>query len=604
MLVALGALVASGCGDGSGKGSSSNGESRTSPNTTNDGTDTAQKPRPTKSLGGQDPAEDDTLLLYYPDDPDTLNVITSNDNVSTTFQRQVYEFLASRSYQNPDEFEPGLAESWEFDEPTLTFTLHLRKGVKWHPMKLPDGTPLPETEFTSNDVKFSFDAMLNENVEAAAIRSYFVDPEAKEASKRSKIKLTVVDKYTVKIKWLQPYFLAKAFTLNGIQIMPRHVYSVDKNGEPVSFDFRNSKEFADLFNNHWANTTMCGTGPLIFKQWKKDEEVTLERNPDYWGNPFYFKKVVYRNITNPQTALQKILQGELDWASISQKDLYVQSKQHERVVAGKVLLKEYRYPGYRYLGYNQSRALFQDKRVRWAISHAVPVDKIIEKVYFGLADRLTGPFLPGSTGNDDSLKPIQYDLERAKQLLDEAGWKDSDENGVRDKFVAGKKVDAVFDLMIYSDSPQFRTIAEIVSENCRKIGIDVRITPTKWALMLQKLRKKEFDVSLLGWVLDWKGDPFQLWHGSQADLPESSNSIGYKSPEADKIIEELRVTMDEKKQVELMRKFHRVIYDDQPYTFLFMEKATAGLHERIENVRFYKIRPSVDVREWHARHAR
>jgi ABC-type transport system substrate-binding protein len=386
--------------------------------------------------------------------------------------------------------------------------------------------------------------------------------------------------------------------------MPRHVYGVDEFGEPITLDFRNSREFADAFNKHWANTKMCGTGPLIFRQWKKEQEATLERNPDYWGSPYYFSSVVYRHISNPNTALQKILQNELDWAAIPQKDHYVQSKSHSNVSSGKVKLVDFQYPGYRYMGFNQKRELFKDRNVRWAISHCVPVEEIIDKIYFNLAERLTGPFLPGSSACDDSLAPIPYDLDKARKLLDEAGWRDSDGDGVLDKVILGRKVQAKFDLMIYADSPQYRSIAEIIRENCRRVGVDVSITPTKWALMLEKLRSKEFDACILGWALNWKGDPFQLWHGSQADIPDSSNSIGYRNAEVDKLIDELRVTMDEKKQVELFHKIHRIIYDDQPYTFLFMDRATAGYDTRLQNISFYKIRPGYDTREWTAKSAR
>jgi ABC-type transport system substrate-binding protein len=183
-------------------------------------------------------------------------------------------------------------------------------------------------------------------------------------------------------------------------------------------------------------------------------------------------------------------------------------------------------------------------------------------------------------------------------LLDEAGWKDSNNDGTRDKVVNGKQVEAVFDLIIYSESPQYRQIAEVIRENCRKIGIDAKISPTKWALMLQQLHKKEFDACILGWALSWKMDPFQIWHGSQADAPDSSNSVGYANPEVDKLIEQLRVTMDEDQQSEIYKQIHRIIYDDQPYVFLFRDMATAGHDARLENIKFFKIRPAVDQREW------
>ena len=166
--------------------------------------------------------------------------------------------------------------------------------------------------------------------------------------------------------------------------------------------------------------------------------------------------------------------------------------------------------------------------------------------------------------------------------------------------VKGQKVDARFDLIIYADAPSYTSIATIIKENCRKIGVDVKISATNWALMLRKLNEKEFDACILGWAMSWKDDPYQIWHGSQADINESSNHVAYQNPEVDKLIEQLRVTMDADKQAEIYHKIHRLIYDDQPYTFLFIDKATAGYDARLDNVKNYPIRPCIDTREWYS----
>lgn len=551
-------------------------------------------------LGGKAPAENDTLLLAYPDDPDTVNPITANDTVSEAFMREVYEPLAEREYGNPDVFRPMLAESWQYDAANREYTIHLRHGVKWQSITLPNGKVLPPAELTARDVKFTFDVMLNKYVDDAFARSYYEDHEATDQEHPYKIKVSLVpgDKYAIKIKWLKPYFQADEFTL-GVAVIPRHVFSVDKNGDRISLDV-SSEEFAKGFNHHWCNQQMCGTGPLIFKQWAKNDRVVLERNPDYWGSPFYFNKVIYRCINNPNTSLQEMLQNRLDWAAIAEMDLYFQSMTNANVVAGKTKLVAYDYPAYRYIGYNEKREFFKDKRVRLAMSHVVPVDEIVQTIYHGLASRITGPFLPGSPANDPSLKPISFDLDAARALLEDAGWKVPPGESIRKKTIDGSPVDAAFQLLIFSDSPSFESIATIMKDNCRQIGVRVEILPAKWSLMLDKMNKKDFDAVILGWAMSWKDDPYQIWDGSQADVPNSSNSIGYENPEADKLIAELRVTMDATKQNEIYRKFDRVIYDDQPYTFLFMEKATSGYDARIQNVNFYKIRPSIDIREWYA----
>jgi len=548
--------------------------------------------------GGVKPAPDDTLMLYYSNDPNTINPILSNDTVSEEFQRWVVDFLADRSFSDPDVFEPVLAESWDFDEKNLEYTIHVRKGVKWHPAKFPDGTPIPARELTADDVKFSFDVILNKNVDAASIRSYYEDPDAKVEADKIKISVTQVDKYTIKVKWKKPYFQAAEFTL-GIPVIPKHVFSVDAKNEPISLDV-SSAEFAKGFNDHWANSMLVGTGPLMLTKWTKNDRLELVRNPDYFGKPFYFSKVVFRNIPNTNTSLEMMLNGELDWVGIPEKSLYVQTKEKAQVKEGKVKLAEYDYPGYRYIGWNFKREIFKEREVRTALAYAIPVQKIIDKVLYGLGKPLSGPFLPNGSSSDPSLKPIPYDPDKARKTLDAAGWKDTNSNGIRDKEINGKRFELKFDFMIYADAPMYKTIAEIVKEEYRQIGVDVQISPVKWALMLEKLHKKDFDACMLGWAMSWKQDLYQIWHSSQADVPESSNAIGYKNADLDKLIEECRITMDTAKQRELYHKMHRILYEDQPYAFLFVDKATGGYRSRIENVNYYQIRPCKDQREWYA----
>jgi ABC-type transport system substrate-binding protein len=141
-----------------------------------------------RTLGGVAPAKSDTLVTQYLNDPDTINPIIAHDSVSRDFLRWVYEPLAQQSFKDPDIFEPALAESGTFDKKNLLFTIKLRKGVKWHPVKLSSGKLLSAKKFTARDVKFTFDCLLNPNIQAASLRSYFEDPDAKDASQKYKIK--------------------------------------------------------------------------------------------------------------------------------------------------------------------------------------------------------------------------------------------------------------------------------------------------------------------------------------------------------------------------------------------------------------------------------
>jgi peptide/nickel transport system substrate-binding protein len=116
--------------------------------------------------------------------------------------------------------------------------------------------------------------------------------------------------------------------------------------------------------------------------------------------------------------------------------------------------------------------------------------------------------------------------------------------------------------------------------------------------MGRRTRDKDFDAVLRGWSLSWRADPYQTWFSGNAELLDTPNIIGYRNEEVDKLVTELRVTLDRRKQREIYHRLHELIYDDQPYTFLFSEKQTCGYNARLQNVKFYDVNPSVDFREW------
>lgn len=544
------------------------------------------------------PRAPDVLRVSYASDPDTLNPLCAGDATSGFVQGFVYEPLARHKMAQPDEFVPQLAEKWEFDEKTLEFTFHLRRGVKWHRMTLPDGTPLPDRELTTRDVQFTFDCLLNPHIPATG-RADFEDAYARDESERYKIRVETVDPYTFKVRWTKPYFAAAEATLT-VPIIPRHVFSVDEHGDLISLDF-SSREFAEGFTRHWASTRMCGTGPLMFADWNRSDRLVLVRNPDYWGEPFHFKRVVFSCEPNGYTVVQKLLQNEIDWADIDDKNLYFQNLHHPNVESGRVDLKTYDYNGYRYIGYNLRRTFLRDKQVRRALTSAIPIEQIIDVVYHGLATQVTGPFLSAGSAYNHDVRPLPYDPELAKRLLEEAGWRDTNQNGTRDKMVDGVLVEASLGLLIAGSAPDDLTVAQILQSNWRRIGVRMEITPVQNALMTQRMRSKDFDAVLGGWSLAWQPDPYQTWYGGNAELSDTPNVIGYRNEEVDRLVTELRVTLDRDKQLKLYHRIHELIYDDQPYTFLFSEKQTCGFDGRLQNVRFYQANPCIDFREWTAK---
>jgi len=496
------------------------------------------------------PAEGDWLIYHLSAEPATLNPITATDAYEGIVTGgNVYETLLKRDNKTL-ELIPLLAESWTISDDKLTYTFKIKEGIKWQ-----DGVP-----FTADDIVFSFKTIMNPKVDAPQLRSYY--QEIKE--------VVALDDHTVRFTYARPYFLALEFC-GGIPIVPRHIF---EKGD---------------FNTNPAGRAPVGTGPFRFVKWTTGREIVLEKNNDYWGMKPYLNKIVFRIINDPSVALQVLKRQELDVASLT-------PIQWERQTGSPDFEKNfdkfsYYTPNYSYIGWNSTRPFFSDKRVRKAMTHLVNRELILENIMFNLGAVVTNPFYINSPEYDKDIKPIPYDPEAARKLLDEAGWTDHDGDGVRDK----DGVKFAFEFLIPGGSETGEKIATILKEELDKIGIVMDIRKTEWAVFTQRLNERNFDAVTLAWSMGVESDPYQIWSSTQAE--SGSNFVGFKNAEADKLIEQARQEFDRKKRIELYRKFSTIVNDEQPYTFLFCRKATVAVAKRFENVTVYPL--GVDPLEWY-----
>lgn len=496
------------------------------------------------------PAEGDWLIYHLGAEPATLNPITATDAYESVVNGgNVYETLIKRDNKSLEQI-PLLAESWKISDDKLTYTFKIKEGIKWQ-----DGVP-----FTADDVVFSYKTIMNPKVDAPQLRSYY--QEIKD--------VVALDDHTVRFTYARPYFLALEFC-GGIPIVPRHIF---EKGD---------------FNTNPAGRAPVGTGPFKFVKWTTGREIVLEKNNDYWGQKPHLNKIVYRIITDPSVALQVLKRQELDVASLT-------PIQWERQTGSPDFEKNfekfsYYTPNYSYIGWNSARPYFSDKRVRRAMTYLVNRQLILDKIMFDLGAVVTNPFYINSPEYDKDIKPIPYDPDAAKKLLDEAGWTDHDGDGIRDK--NGAKF--AFEFLIPGGSETGEKIATILKEELDKIGIVMNIRKTEWAVFTQRLNERNFDAVTLAWSMGVESDPYQIWSSTQAE--SGSNFVGFKNAEADKLIEQARQEFDRQKRIELYRKFSEIVNDQQPYTFLFCRKATVAVAKRFENVTVYPL--GVDPLEWY-----
>lgn len=531
-----------------------------------------------------------TLRRIMGSDPKGFNWVTENSVDVSELQSYVHSSFARSDFNNPDAMVPDLAYKITANEDFTEYTIYLRKGVYWHVPNVDFSKGHFEwlrqpRELKAEDGVFFFELMKNPQVEAGAIKSYYDDLEGAE----------VIDDYTFKVKWKRSVVQSKDFTM-GLYPMPKWLYTKDEHGEDLP-----EETLGLAFNNHWASATPIGTGPYKFERFEAGVRLVLERNNAYFGQKPPIERIEYQIVRDPETQFLRLRANEVDFIGNIPAPRYksdiLDAGPNSPFKNGSLEYEITDVFAYYYIGWNMDKPLFQDKRVRWAMTHALNRQGIIDNVYHGLGEIQTGPYYYNHPAIDPTIKPIEFDLKRAAELLDEAGWVDSNNDGIRDKMIDGKRVDFKFTITAYN-RPEVRSQLSIYREDLRKIGVMMTPDPVEWPLMQRKMDEKEFDSFTGGWGLSWSIDPYQLWHSSQADVPKGSNRVGFRNTEADKIIEELRTTFDSDERIVKLRKLHQIINAEQPYTFFYAPKAVVAWQPRMKNMVFQKIRPQTYSLPW------
>ncbi len=362
--------------------------------------------------------------------------------------------------------------------------------------------------------------------------------------------------------------------------LPKHFY----------YDYKGKFDGKRFNDDHEKNRKLIGCGPFQFDKWEKGKGITLKRWDKYYGNKYGIstplKSINMEVIKHPNTRLQALKGKKIDRVGLLPEQ-WVQNVNKNDFNNKTGHLKTFKYPSrsYSYIGYNMRIDKFKDKRVRRALTHLVDRKRILKDVYKDLGRITTGPFFIDTPYYDKSIKPFEFSIEKAKKLLKEAGWKDSDNNGILDK--DGK--DFQFKILQVASHPLQSKILPIIKEDMAKAGIIMNIQKIEWSVYIQKLEKKDFEVCILGWGLSIESDPFQLWHSSHADDNASSNHVYFKNKEADALIDELQVTFDKKRQIEIYHAFHNLIHEEQPYTFLINSYSLLGQSKDCKNAKVFPI---------------
>ncbi len=449
-----------------------------------------------------------------------LNPILSTDTASSAVEGTI--FTGMTRINEKLEVIPDLAKSWKVSKDGKAWTFYLRKDVKWH-----DGHP-----FTAEDVVFTFNAILNPKVNSVRRSDYIIDGKP--------IEFNAIDKHTVQAILPKPF--APFLVRSGMSIIPKHILE----GKDI-----NTAEF---------NRKPIGTGPFMFKEWVTGDHVTVVRNPNYYLGKPKLAEIIFKVIPDSNAQLVALEAGEIDTAGIPPKD-YKRMKATEGIN-----VFEYDALVYTYLGLNLACPKFADRRVRQALAYATDKKQLVSLIFKGLASPAYAPSAPVSWAYSDDVPKYPYNPEKAKKLLKEAGAEDLE-----------------FTILVNQGNKEREKAAVILQQQYKKIGVKVNVRVMEWSALLKITNApkdpKDFESVIIGWSLGLDPDAYSIWHSSQ--YPRGFNFIKYINPEADRLLEEGRTTMDKNKRKKIYAKLWETIAEDQPYVFLWYPKSVVGVRERV-----------------------
>lgn len=543
------------------------------------------------------------INIHETDDPDALNPLTFNAANAENIVDNIFCRLLEVNRKTFD-LEPALAAS---RPEVIELTTGKYKGgmsltYEIHPKAVWDnGTPV-----TGNDYIFTIKAIKHQKTNAQSLRATveFIDD-------------IVIDnenpkKFTIYSK--QPYFMAEAASGNLVHVLPEYIY--DPNGVlrnvPISSlkrirDYTTAmNNFSERFNSEdYASDPnyVVGCGPYQLKEWDKGGAITLKKKSDWWGNQVpdnmhlkaYPDKIVYKIISGSTWVLSKMSMGELDIVRNVAPDKFLSAKnsgEYDHMI-------DFYNPtqfAYHYLGFNTRNPKLSDKRVREAIACLVNRDEIIKAVFNGEAIKLNTPISPDKAYYNKSIKGVEYNTKRAKDLLSKAGWRDTDGNDVLDKKINGKVVDLRLKYNYNKGNAVRKQIGLLLKEELAKVGIKLDLYPIDFSDLLAVANKRTFEIIALAWVnspgLD---DLKKVWHTS-AILEGGSNRVGFGSAKTDKIIDEIRTTLDEKKRKDLYLSIQREIVAEHPYVFLVVPNEFIMIRKGLKYPELGPVRPGYVTR--------
>lgn len=542
---------------------------------------------------------ENVVVTHLSSEPNTLHPTNGLGSV----RNFIFQYTQKRLIR-PDletlETVPQLVKSMpSVSKDGLAYTFRLKEGIEWD-----DGTP-----FTVEDVIFTVKVNKCPLTNNTNIRSFYKRIDSIQTYPDSPQKFTLICN--------EKYYANRFIFSTGLWMLQKSRWDPnDIFGQFAISDFNNPRfdpsKYPDLQNfmkdfnaGEYGRDPdkLNGLGPYKVESWNVGNAITLTRKKDWWGdtsnlvyNQNYPQKIIFKVIREDFAAGLALRRESLDVSTYIGVGELIKARQRDYFNENYYsdFVRQY---GYTYIGMNMRpdenhKPFFTDRKVRRAIAHLVPVKEIIEVISRGKAVRQPSFISPLKPSYNDTLEPIQRNIDKAERLLDEAGWQDSDGDNIRDKEIDGEHVEFKFKFN-YMKRPQLEQMTLMIKNLMYEAGIVLEPNGMDYSVFYKKAREHDFDAFLGVWSSSFGPvDPGQIWH-TKNWANKGYNFVGFGNAATDSLINLANRTIDLEKRRKIMKQLQAIVYHEQPYVFLYSPMRKVAIHKRFANADMYQERPGV-----------
>ncbi|MEY3798224.1 MAG: hypothetical protein RLZZ572_405 [Pseudomonadota bacterium] len=485
-------------------------------------------PHPT-SQGG-------TMIDAMTGEPSGLIAMIAGESAASAIAGNIFNSLLK--YDKNLDLTGELAQSWEVSADQRTITFHLKPNLKWA-----DQRPL-----SSADVLFTWQKVTDDNTRT---------PYGSDFKLVSKAEAP--DAQTFRVTYAVPYAPALD-TWAGLHILPKHLL-----------------QDQDINNTAFARHPV-GSHYYKLSDWKNGQYLKLSRNPYASQGQANIEHLLSRIIPDKAAQFLELSADNIDSMALNPIQ-YARIFPSRPDLSNNIGLYKELGNSYSYMGFNLKRKPFDDVRVRQAINYAIDKQEIIDGVLLGLGEPVASPYKPGTRWSNPKLRPYPYDPNKARALLREAGFADTNGDGILEK--DGKPFS--FEILTNQNKEREMT-AVLIQRRLKEVGIEVNIRVLEWASFLGRfIKPKQFDAVVLGWSLSLDPDQYGIWHSSQ-QAPGQFNFISYSNPQADKLLEAGRIELNPDKRMKIYHAFSKILLEDSPVIYLSAGYGLSAIHKRVKGI--------------------